>query len=85
MQDNNPALESLTAICVRLQELLWRSPIRKKFAVAFIADMLLCGRKTNVAISMGRRMINEPESVEFFQFALFCRDALKDYRGGQCG
>ncbi len=78
--DNNPALESLTAICVKLQELLWRSPIRKKFQVKFIADMLLCGRTTNVAISMGRRMVNNPDSVEFFEFALFCRDALKDYK-----
>ncbi len=79
MQDNNPALESLTAISVKLQELLWRSQIRKKFSVAFIGDMLLCGRTTNVAISMGRRMINNPESLEFYDFALFCRDALKNY------
>ena len=78
--NDNPALESLTAICVRLQELLWRSPIRKKFQVAFIADMLLCGRTTNIGISMGRRMINDPHGIEFIQFAMFCRDALKDYK-----
>ncbi len=81
MQNNNPALESLTAICVRLQENIWqKTPVRMKFQVKFIADMLLCGRTTNVAISMGRRMINNPESLEFYDFALFCRDALKDYK-----
>ena len=82
--NDNEALESLTVLALRLQEQIWRSPARKKFNIAFIVDMLLLdsGRDCKVAdaISLGRRMINDNSSHEFWAFTRFLEEAVKHYR-----
>ena len=82
MNDGNDALEEITMLSLRIQELLWRSPLRKKFAVGFIADCLLIDRTTAEAISLGRRLVNDYEGVEWFEFVDLLIIAVSHYRGG---
>ena len=78
--DDNEALESLTFLALRLQEQIWRSPVRKKFNIAFIVDMLLMDFTVAEAISLGRRMINDNSSQEFWAFTRLLEEAVKHYR-----
>ena len=78
--NDNEALESLTVLALRLQEQIWRSPARKKFNIGFIVDMLLLDSTVAEAISLGRRMINDNSSHEFWAFTRFLEEAVKHYR-----
>ena len=78
--NDNEALESLTVLALRLQEQIWRSPARKKFNIAFIVDMLLLDSTVADAISLGRRMINDNSSHEFWAFTRLLEEAVKHYR-----
>ena len=78
--NDNEALESLTVLALRLQEQIWRSPARKKFNIAFIVDMLLLDSTVAEAISLGRRMINDNSSHEFWAFTRLLEEAVKHYR-----
>ena len=82
MNDGNEALEELTLLAVILQELIWRSPARKKFQVGFIADMLLVDMTTAEAISFGRRLIQEVGGSEFFSFCRLLEQAVSFYKPG---
>jgi len=82
MNDENEALEELTMLSMRLQELIWRSPARKKFQVGFIADMLLVDMTMAEAISFGRRLVNNAGGVEFFSFELLLEQAVSYYKPG---
>ncbi len=84
----NPALESLTMLSMRLQEKIWRSPERKKFNVAFIADMLLMDRTTAEGISLGRQLVNadiadqgSDDWIDFFMFCRLLRSACRYHNG----
>ena len=83
MNDGNEALEELTMLSIRLQELIWRSPARKKFQVGFIADMLLVDMTIAEAISFGRRLVNNAGGVEFFCFELLLEQAVSYYKPGR--
>ena len=78
--NDNEALESLTVLALRLQEQIWRSPARKKFNIGFIVDMLLLDSTVAEAISLGRRMINDNSSNEFWAFTRLLEEAVKHYR-----
>jgi len=78
--NDNEALESLTVLALRLQEQIWRSPARKKFNIGFIVDMLLLDSTVAEAISLGRRMINDNSSPEFWAFTRLLEEAVKHYR-----
>ena len=82
MNDGNEALEELTMLSMRLQELIWKSPARKKYQVGFIADMLLVDMTIAEGISLGRQLVNDAGGVEFFSFCMLLEQAVSYYKPG---